>query len=141
MTSLIHWSPFNRSNVWPFDFWGDTSPAKSETVTPSKLGLDVIQNAENYTVEASLPGFTPEEIEVTVHDGLLRIVAEKTSDATREDSNYLIRERRVGKFYRAIRLPDGIDIDSAETGYKDGVLQITLPKSDSGRLKRLPIAA
>ena len=101
----------------------------------------MIQNPDNYTIEASLPGFSAEDIDVTVDDGVLRIVATNSSDETSENSRYLVRERRYGKYFRALRVPEGVDVDSATTGYKDGVLRIELPKNDGAQPKRLPIAA
>ena len=141
MTSITHWTPFNRSNVWPFDFWSDIASVRERSFAPSRLGLDVIQNTDSYTIEASLPGFAPEDIDITVDNGLLRIAADKSSDETHQDGKYLIRERKHGKFHRAIRLPDGINVDAAATSYKNGVLQINLPKNDAGNLKKLSIAA
>jgi HSP20 family protein len=141
MRSLTRWTPFTRTVSWPFDFWGDGAIARIGSAVPLKLGVDVIQNPSNYTIEASLPGFDVNDIDVTVDDGVLRIAATHSSDETKEDGRYLVRERRNGKYYRALRIPDGIDIDAAKTGYKDGVLKIELPKNDVDQPKRLPIAA
>lgn len=141
MTALTRWSPFSRSVAWPFDIWNDFAGTRRSANVPLRLGLDVINRADGYTVEASLPGFDADEIDVTVDEGVLRIAASKSSDATEDNGSYVVRERRTGKFYRAIRIPDGVDIDAAATSYKDGVLRIDLPKVDSGKPKRLPIAA
>ena len=141
MTSLTRWNPFPRTIGWPFDFWSDHAPVRVRSNISLKLGVDVIQNADNYTIEASLPGFSADDIEVTVDDGVLRIAATQTSDETKEDGHYLVRERRSGKFYRALRIPDGVNTDAAKTRYKDGVLKIELPKNEAGQPKRLAIAA
>ena len=141
MTSLTRWKHFPGPAGWPFDFWNDYTPVRRASSAPFKLGVDVIQNSDNYTIEASLPGFDADEIDVTVDDGVLRIAAANSSDETQEDGRYLVRERRYGKYFRALRVPEGVDIDSAKTGYKDGVLRIELPKSDSAQTKRLPISA
>ena len=141
MTSLTRWNPFPRIAGWPFDLWSDYAPVRRASNAPFKLGVDVIQNPDNYTIEASLPGFSAEDIDVTVDDGVLRIVATNSSDEAPENSRYLVRERRYGKYFRALRVPDGVDVDSATTGYKDGVLRIELPKNDGTQPKRLPIAA
>ena len=140
MTALTRWSPFTRPAAWPFDFWNDFAGNRRSVDAPLKLGVDVIHKADSFTVEASLPGLSAEEIDVTVDDGVLRIGA-KSSDDTQDLGSYVIRERRTGKFYRAIRIPDGVDIEGATTSYKDGVLRVELPKNESGQPKRLPIAA
>ena len=141
MTSLARWNRFPRTAGWPFDFWSDYAPVRRASDAPFKLGVDVIQNPDNYTIEASLPGFNAEDIDVTVDDGVLRIVAANSSDESSDNSRYLVRERRYGKYFRALRVPDGVDVDSATTGYKDGVLKIELPKIDAPQPKRLPVSA
>ena len=141
MTALTRWSPFHRSAVFPFDFWGGVTPPRPNLDVPLKLGVDVAHNAERYTIEASLPGFDPEKIDVTVDDGVLRIVAKNESEETKENDRYLVRERRSGNFYRVLRIPEGVDINAATTSYKNGILKIELPKSEAEQPKRLPIAA
>ena len=141
MTSLTRWNPFPLTLGSPFDFWSNYAPVRRTSDAPFKLGVDVIQNPDNYTIEASMPGFSAEDIDVTVKDGVLSIVATNSSDETSENSRYLVRERRYGKYFRALRVPDGVDIDSATTGYKDGVLRIELPKNEGAQPKRFPIAA
>ena len=141
MTALTRWSPFHRTAVFPFDFWGTATPSRPNLDVPSKLGVDVAHNAERYTIEASLPGFDPEQIDVTVDDGVLRIVAKNECEETKESGSYLVRERRSGSFFRALRIPEGVDINAATTSYKNGILEIKLPKSESEQPKRLPIAA
>lgn len=141
MTALTRWSPFTRPAAWHFDFWNDFAGNRRSVNAPLRLGVDVIHNADRYTVEASLPGFSADEIEVTVDEGVLRIGAAKSTDNTEDNDSYVVRERRTGKFYRAIRIPDGVDIESAATSYKDGILRVDLPKNETGQPKRLPIAA
>lgn len=141
MTSLVRWNPFPRANAWPFDFWGDFSPARPSLDVPIKLGVDVRHNEKGYSIEASLPGFNAENIDVTIDDGVLRIAATKESDETQNHGKYLVRERRSGKFYRALRIPDSVDVEGASTSHKNGVLTIELPKSEVSQPKRLQIAA
>lgn len=141
MTALTRWSPFHRAVVSPFDLWGSVTPSRPNLDVPLKLGVDVAHNEDRYTIEASLPGFDPEKIDVTVDDGVLKIVAKNQSEETQEQGTYLVRERRSGSFYRALRIPKGVDIDAATTSYKNGILKIQLPKSESEQPKRLPIAA
>lgn len=141
MTSLIRRNPNRRADVWSFSFRNRLPATPVESNVATKLGVDVIRHHDGYTVEASLPGFAADDIDVTVDDGALRIEATAQSDATHENSRYVVRERRGGKFYRSVRIPDGVDIDAATTSYKDGVLKIELPVQESASPKRLPIAA
>lgn len=103
--------------------------------------LDVVQDGEQLVVNATVPGVKPEEIQVTVEDRVLTIGAETKAEREEGDGNYLLRERRAGKFRRALRLPETVDADKAETAYENGVLTITFPKLEAKRAKRLEIKA
>ena len=97
--------PLPSHRGWPIDFWSDYAPVRRASNFPLKLGVDVIQNPDNYTIEASLPGFSAGEIDVTVDDGVLRIAAQNSSDETNENGRYLVREREVWKVLQGHQSP------------------------------------
>ena len=103
--------------------------------------LDVIQEGDNIVVQGTLPGVKPEDIKVTIEDGLLNISAESKHERDEPSGSYLIRERRSGKFRRVLRLPDSVDAEAAETTYENGVLTVTLPKVEAKKAKRLEVKA
>ena len=103
--------------------------------------LDVVQEGDNIVVQGTLPGVKPEDIKVTIEDGVLNISAESKHNREEQNGNYLIRERRSGKFRRALRLPDSVDAEGAETTYENGVLTVTLPKVEAKKAKRLEVKA
>ena len=103
--------------------------------------LDVVQEGDSIVVQGTLPGVKPEDIKVTIEDGVLNISAETKHEREEQNGNYLIRERRSGKFRRVLRLPDSVDAEAAETTYENGVLTITLPKVEAKKAKRLEVKA
>ena len=103
--------------------------------------LDVIQDGDNFVVQGTLPGVKPEDIKVTIEDGVLNISGESKLGREEQNGNYLIRERRSGKFRRVLRLPESVDADTAETTYENGVLTVTLPKIEAKKAKRLEVKA
>ena len=103
------------------------------------MPLDVVQEGDNILVHASLPGVKPKDIQVTIENEVLTIAGETRTDHEERNGNYLMRERRVGKFHRSQRLPDTVDTEKAETRYEDGVLTVTFPKVESKRAKRLEV--
>ena len=103
--------------------------------------LDVVEEGDEIAVHASVPGVKPDNIEVTVEDGVLTIKGEAHEDDEGRDGNYLVRERRAGRFHRAIRLPDTVDADKADSRYEHGVVTITFPKVEAKKAKRLEIKA
>jgi HSP20 family protein len=82
-----------------------------------------------YELVAEIPGMKPDEIELKVSDGILRLSGEKKVEHEESKEGYLFSERRYGHFERAVELPKGIDHSKISATAKDGMLSIHLPKS------------
>ena len=100
------------------------------------IPIDLAQNGDDVVLRATVPGVAPEDIDVTIEDGVLSINAETPNDT---DASFIIRERRAGKLYRALRLPNTLDVGKAESEYKHGVLTLTFPKVEAVKARRLEI--
>lgn len=106
------------------------------------IALDAVEENDKLVIRASLPGIDPEEIKVTIKDGVLTIVGEtKVEEEEEKVGNFLIQERRTGSFHRAVCLPDTVDVDQAETNYDEGVLTVVFPKAESKRARQLTVTA
>ena len=118
-------------------------PQTVDAVGPKRwsIALDAVEEDEKLVVRASLPGVDPDEIKVTIEDGVLTIDGETKVDDEVKVGNYLIRERRAGSFHRSVRLPDSVDVDQAETNYDEGVLTVAFPKAESKRAKPLTVTS
>ena len=103
------------------------------------IAMDVVQDGDDLIVRASLPGVDPDEIQVTLEDGLLTIEGETGSESEEQKGDYLLRERRFGRFHRALRLPSSVDAERAQPAYANGVLTITVPKQEAKKARRLQI--
>ena len=102
--------------------------------------IDVLPDGDNIIVVASMPGIDPENISVTVEDGVLTIKGATSAETEQKDERYYLRERRTGAFHRSVRLPESVDIDKAESTYQNGVLSISFPKLESKKATSLPIS-
>ena len=100
------------------------------------IPIDLTQDGDDVVLRATIPGVAPEDIDVTVEDGVLTINAETPNDS---DASFIIRERRAGKLYRALRLPNTLDVGKAESDYRHGVLTLTFPKVEAVKARRLEI--
>ncbi len=103
------------------------------------IPIDVVQKSDEVVVHASLPGVSPEKIEVSVENDVLTIKAESEAKAESEEAGYLIRERAYGSFYRALRLPESVATDRITSSYENGVLTINLPKAEEKKKKLIKI--
>src|SRR5919107_1706890 len=86
--------------------------------------LDVLQEDGDIVVRAELPGVKPEDVDITLHDGVLTISGERKAEEQREDSGYYVRERRYGSLRRSMTLPQGVDESSIGARFDDGVLEV-----------------
>lgn len=105
------------------------------------IPLDIVRDGDNITVQASLPGVQPDDIDVTIEGGVLTIKADTQAVEEREDGGYVVRERRAGSFHRSLRLPENVDADKVEPRYENGVLTISLPVAESKKAKHLKVSA
>jgi len=102
--------------------------------------LDVYEDKDNFTVKAELPGMKKEDIEVSLHDGSLSISGERKSETKHEDAEVYRAERFFGRFQRTVTLPNAVAADKVKAAYKDGVLTITLPKTEEAKPKQIDVS-
>ena len=108
---------------------------------PVSVRVDVREDADNYYIDADVPGFDHDNIEVTCEDGCLTISGERKSQELREGENFQMTERRMGQFSRSFALPDGVKEDSVNAQLTEGVLTVTLAKSEAIKPRRIEVKA
>ena len=101
--------------------------------------LDVAECGDNILVRATVPGADPSDIQVEIENGVLTISAETGAQSEVKEESYLLRERRTGSYRRAIRLPDAVDAEKAESSYRHGVLTVTFPKQEAKKSRRIEV--
>lgn len=101
--------------------------------------IDVLDEPDKIKIVAELPGFKKEDIETAIEDSYLVIKAEKTEEKEEKEKDYIRRERRYGEFRRRIQIPTDINVDQVSATYKNGVLEVTLPKAEPAKKKRINI--
>ena len=100
--------------------------------------LDLYQNNDNVIAVVELPGMRKEDIEISLHDGMLTIAGERQSSLG-EGENAERTERFSGKFRRSITLPTRVDAGKVSATYKDGILTVTLPKAEEAKPKKVEV--
>jgi HSP20 family protein len=141
---IQRWDPFREmrqvenamNRLW--GRYGGLNDWRSE-IEQWSIPIDVLQKGDEVLVKASLPGVKPEEIDVSVEDNVLSIKAESSTEKETEDKGYLVRERSYGSFYRALRLPENVDPEKIKSSYKDGVLEINMPKAEEKKRKQIKV--
>jgi HSP20 family protein len=104
--------------------------------------VEIRQTPENILVTAAVPGFRPEEIEVSVRDRQLIITGKsEMSREKKEDADLLLSEWKSDRFFRRLTLPSPVREDKVEARLRDGVLELTLPKAAEHDATKVAVAA
>jgi HSP20 family protein len=97
---------------------------QGEDPTQWAPALDVLQEDGDIVVRAELPGVKLEDVDITLHNGVLTISGERRAEEQREGSGYYVRERRYGSFRRSMTLPQGVDESKISARFDGGVLEV-----------------
>ena len=101
--------------------------------------VDVYEKNGGVMVKAELPGIKPEDVELSIDDNLLTIRGEKKQENEVKEKDYYHVERSYGSFQRVVELPSSVQAEKAKASYKDGVLQVELPKAKVQKKKKIEI--
>ena len=138
MNKLVRFDPFAELNALQKQFFGDDwlSPLKGVNIPTT----DVYTNESNQLiVEAHLPNFNQDDVNIEVDDGALIIQAERHEKEEDKSKRYVVRESS-SSFYRRIQLPDRADADKIEAHLDEGVLKIAVPLTPLPEPKKITIA-
>ncbi len=140
---ITRWEPFRnflslRDN---FDglfenFFGRMPMERQDFWLPT---VDIVENNGNIEVKVELPGMNKDDIKITIKNNMLRLSGERKQEEETKEKTFHRIERYFGKFCRTIQLPADIDADKIKAQYKDGVLNITLPKPKSMKPKEIEV--
>jgi HSP20 family protein len=101
--------------------------------------VDLYETGDEVVIEADLPGVDPGAIDLTVDGRVLTLRGEKPGCAGGEGSARGVRERRFGPFLRQVMLPSEVEITAVNAQARNGVLTVRLPKSETARVRQVPI--
>ncbi len=145
--NLMKWDPFNEleemSNRLNRIFGRSAPPTTTSNEmlkvadwTPS---ADIQETDNAYLIKAEIPGVNKEDVKVTVEDGVLTIRGERKAEKEETGKKFHRIERSYGSFLRSFRMPEGVDDAAAKAEFKDGMLNVTLPKSEKAKSKAVSI--
>lgn len=101
--------------------------------------VDVADEKAQITVKADIPGMSKDQIEVSVHNDVLTIKGEKKQEKEVKEKDYIRTERSYGSFSRSFTLPAEVDAANVKASYKEGVLEIVLPKKEGAKAKQVKV--
>jgi HSP20 family protein len=143
--ALVRWQP--RRDLDLFDsfrrfedemdrFFGGSGLMERPAVT---VPVDVFEDEREYRVRADLPGMDKKNIEVKMDNGVLTITGNKESEHEEKKESFQLRERVWGTFKRSIQLPTNVDQNRVDAAYRNGVLEITIPKTEEAIPRKIDV--
>jgi HSP20 family protein len=102
--------------------------------------LDMYEEKNEVVVKAELPGMAKEDIDIRLSDSTLTLKGEKKKEEEVKEKDYYRCEREYGSFLRTVKLPAEVKADGAKATFKDGVLEVRLPKSDEAKKKEVHLS-
>jgi len=143
MGPLVRWEPFpgmtrlrQEMNRLLEDFFGETAEERAPAEAMRVPSVDVLDRESDILVRAEMPGIDKNQIKVEATPDALMIKAEMKKEDEVKKEAYVRRERRIGFFQRLIPLPAEVKPGDVRAAYHDGVLEITLPKSEQAKAKQ-----
>jgi HSP20 family protein len=118
----------------------DAEGKQSLTTTEWTPSVDISEDEHGYHIKAELPEVKKEDVHVTVENGVLSIRGERRFEKEETNRKYHRVERSYGSFLRSFSIPDDSDAGAVSAEYKDGVLNIILPKSEDKKPKRIEVS-
>jgi len=132
---LSRLSPVVRLSTWPSLFNGWSLPERLWAPT------DVQRTDDGYRIEAALPGFRADDIEITLEQGTLTISAKRSEEKKTERAQYLHREVYSGSFMRRLVLPPEVKAEDIATKFEDGMLTVDVKYAPGSNAVKIPIGA
>ena len=133
-------SDFNRL----FSSFFDTATPVAASLARATRGFvpatDVVEQDDSYLVTVDLPGLTESDVKVEILDGVLTISGERSSSHDDDKDGYRRIERAYGSFARTLTLPKGVEASAVTANFKNGVLEVTVPKPETAKPQQVQIA-
>jgi HSP20 family protein len=148
MTTLVRWDPLREAAAMHTElsrlmnglFEGGTLQGSGRQAQAWVPTMDVWETEDSVRYAFDLPGLTQDAIQVEVEDGTLNVSATRSREQKQDAGTFQRFERRFGTFSRAIGLPHGVSEDSISASYVNGVLEISVPKPEQPKPKRIEVA-
>lgn len=123
-----HWRRFGLPDWW-----------RRRELIPRQPAVEISEDKETVIVKVEIPGLKKEELQVNLSDSLLTISGERKAEQEKKEKGYYYSERSYGSFSRSIQLPAEVKSDKVSASFKDGVLEVRLPKTEQAKQRGVTI--
>ena len=146
MVDLVSWDPYREFRGLADRFNRYFTPSTSRRDEEMSLGswlppVDIAEEKDRILLTAELPGFKADDIEIQMEGGVLTLRGERKFEEEKDGKSYHRVERSYGQFVRSFTLPNNVDRDRIRADFRDGLLEIELPKREEAKPRQIPIGS
>ena len=147
MRTITRWNPYREMlslrNMMDQMLEDSFVRRLDETTEPTMASLtvpiDMYEKNGDFVIRTELPGLKAEDIDISIDDNALTIKGEFERENEEQSDNMLFQELRYGKFQRTVNLPSQVDSDHVDATFEEGVLRLTLPKTEASKPKQISV--
>jgi HSP20 family protein len=142
--ALVRWEPMRELNALQgemnrlFNSFFDEGAESRRRWAPA---VDLLEREDSLVLKADLPGLTEDDVQIELRDNVLTIAGERKAEHEDQQNGYYRVERSFGRFSRSLQLPEGVDAERISAQFTNGVLEVTIPKPEQRKPRRIEIAA
>ena len=144
--AVVRWEPFrelaalqNEMGRWMNQMTGGTTPGNGQSSSTWLPAVDVWETENELVLAFDLPGIPEEKVSVELDDNVLTVSGERERTHEHADDRFYRYERRFGTFARSVTLQQGVNEEAIQAAYRDGVLEIHVPKPEEQKPKRIQV--
>jgi HSP20 family protein len=145
--ALVRWTPMGNLQSFQYEmnrmfnqfFQGSNGEEAGTELSSWTPAVDIHETDDGYVIKAELPGVSKDDVSLDIHQNTLTLRGQRKHEAEVKQEKYHRVERAYGTFQRSFTLPAMIDQEKVQATYKDGVLELHLPKSEAAKPKRIAI--
>lgn len=145
--NIVRWDPFREledmsdrlNRMFARPAVGQTNGKETLTVADWAPSVDISESETEYLIKAELPEVKKEDVKVSLEDGVLTLQGERRQEKEEKNKKYHRVERSYGSFVRSFVLPDQVDETKVQAAFKDGMLNLHIPKSEKAKPKAIDV--
>jgi HSP20 family protein len=138
--AIVRWDPWSELDQLQREV-SDLFSRRLQPVRMARPAMDAVRTDAGTVVRLDVPGFSPEDVQVSVHDGVLTLSGTKSSETETEEGSWIRRERAAASFERSVVLPKGVDVDAITAKVDNGVLEVNVPHPAEAQPRQIKVTS
>ena len=141
MALLVKPEPFSSEINRLFDTLFEPANGNANRSQRWAPAMDLVEAEDHFVLKADLPGLGEEDVAIEIQDNVLTVSGERKTEHERKEKGFYRLERSFGRFSRSLTLPEGVDADKISASFDKGVLEVSIPKPEERKPRRIEIGA